>query len=89
MIITNAVGERQVVYQLGETLEQIKIDVVRVTLENNHWNPVAAGRVLRVTDQSIRNWIARYDIRPDDPDLFNAQPSPSLGPAEPQQSREK
>lgn len=62
MIIINDAGEKEVVYFLGEKMEQIVEQVFRVTLENNGGNRVKTAKALGVHVRTIRNWVRKYKV---------------------------
>lgn len=59
MITVNQVGERQVIVQLGESIDQITWQMFQLALENNQGNKVHTARALGVSIGTVKNWCKR------------------------------
>lgn len=50
-------GEKHVVFQLGQTLEEVRREVFMLTLEHNHGNIVRTAKALGICVRTARNWV--------------------------------
>jgi len=62
MIYTSPKGEKFVMFQLGETIDDICEQVFILTLAHNHWNKTKTGKALGISLRTVRLWTKRFDL---------------------------
>lgn len=62
MIVVTDSGEKQIVYRLGETLDDIEEQIFAVVLENNSGSKAATARALGRTRGWVVNKIRQFGL---------------------------